>query len=163
MLRNFCLLLAFCLPAAAADDWGPAQFLVGLWTGEGTGGSSGNFSFLPDLQGSILVRKSFAEYPASAGKPAFRHDDLMIVYREEGARNLRAQYWDNEGHVVAYNVQPIARGVVFESRGVPAETRYRLSYLSLEVDRVSIRFEIAPPGKGFALYLEATAQRQAER
>ena len=34
------LLLAFilALAAAASEDWGPVQFLVGHWTGEGGGG-----------------------------------------------------------------------------------------------------------------------------
>ena len=54
------------------QDWGPAQFLVGNWTGEGggqPGQGTGAFSFSPELQGKILVRKSFAEYPAANGSP----------------------------------------------------------------------------------------------
>jgi len=27
-----------------------------------------------------MVRTSFAEYPAGGGRPASRHDDLLIIY-----------------------------------------------------------------------------------
>ena len=161
MMRQLFLLIAFCFSAPAADDWGPVQFLLGRWTAEGgPAGSAGAFSFLPDLQGKILVRKSFAEYPASAGRPALRHDDLTVIYREEGSSRLKALYWDNEGHVITYTVTSTQGGVVFRSEGAPEQTRYRLSYVTLAENRVQIRFDIAPPGKDFAPYLESRARRQ---
>ncbi len=136
---------------------------MGRWTGEGSGEpgtGSGAFSLAPDLQGKILVRKNFATYPAAAGQPAFRHDDLMIVYREEQSGELRAMYWDSEGHVIAYAVQPAADGgVTFVSGAPPTRMRYRLTYLPAGKDKIKIRFEIAPPGKDFTTYLEAAAHR----
>ena len=78
-------ILLLCPVACSADDWGAIQYLVGNWTGEGggvPGQGVGGFSFQPDLHGKILVRKSRAEYPATKDRPAFEHDDLMIVYRE---------------------------------------------------------------------------------
>jgi len=163
-MRRLVLLALLSLPAVLpAADWGPVQFLIGRWTGEGggtPGSGSGEFSLEPDLQGKILVRKNFAEYPAAAGQPAFRHDDLMVVYREEGAADWKAMYWDSEGHVIAYQVQPAADGgVTFVSDGPPSGVRYRLTYLPAGKDRVKIRFEIAPPGKDFGKYLEAAVHR----
>lgn len=146
---------------AGAQDWSPVQFLVGEWIGEGSGApgqGTGGFSFALDLQGKLLIRKSFAEYPPAAGKPAFRHDDLMVVYREEGG--LRAIYFDNEGHVIRYAVHPAQDGaVVMESEGPRTEPRYRMTYRKIDGDRLKIGFEIAPPGKEFANYIEATARR----
>jgi hypothetical protein len=82
-----CIMIAgWFVCSLLAQDWGPAQFLVGNWTGEGGGQPGqgvGAFSFSPDLQGKILVRKSFAKYPPAEGRPASRHDDLTIVYRDE--------------------------------------------------------------------------------
>lgn len=163
-MRKVAVLAALLLPAAlAAADWGPVQFLVGQWTGEGGGDpgtGSGAFTLAPDLQGKILVRKNFATYLAAAGRPAFRHDDLMIVYRDEPSSELRATYWDSEGHVIAYAVQPAAEGgVTFLSDAPPTRMRYRLTYLPAGKDKIKIRFEIAPPGKDFTTYLEAAAHR----
>jgi hypothetical protein len=145
------------------QDWGPAQFLMGNWAGEGggqPGQGSGKFSFSPDLQGKILVRKSFAEYPAADGRPAFRHDDLTVVYRDEATHELRATYYDSEQHVIPYAVKPVEGGVVFVSEGAPSSTRFRMTYVSTGKDTLKIKFEIAAPGKEFATYLEAAAHRE---
>jgi hypothetical protein len=148
------------------QDWGPAQFLVGNWKGEGNGQrgqSVGAFSFAPDLQGKILVRKSFAEYPQAGGRPASRHEDLMIVYREESSHALRATYFDSEEHVIQYLVELIEKGVVFVSEGAPSGPRFRLTYASIDKDTLKIKFEIAAPGKEFAPYIEASAHRDTSR
>src|ERR1035437_2254222 len=66
--------LRFASPADKPEGWGPVQSLVGDWTGEGGGGpgqGSGTFSFKPDLQGKILVRRNRAEYPATKERAAF--------------------------------------------------------------------------------------------
>jgi len=157
--------ICFLLPIrVTAQDWGPLQFLLGTWTTDqpSTGGraqGTGSFSFSPDLQGKVLVRKSFAEYPPENGKPAYRHDDLMIVYHD-GDGHLHASYFDNEEHVIEYTVQPSADGVAFESQGPPGAPRYRLSYASVGADHAKLKFEIAPPGKDFATYIEATVHRE---
>jgi hypothetical protein len=160
-----CAWLLAAMPAvtpAAEPDWGPAQFLVGHWTGEGSGqpgAGTGAFSFTPDLQGTVLLRRSFAEYPAANGKPASRHDDLMVVYRGETAGALRAIYFDNEGHVIHYSGAASGAGVVFLSDGKPSEVRYRLTYTPTGKDTLKLQFEIAASGKDFTRYLEAGAHR----
>jgi hypothetical protein len=163
-MRRLWIFIALLLPATlAAEDWGPVQFLIGKWTGEGSGqpgNGSGSFSLLPELQGKILVRKSFSEYPAADGKPAARHDDLMIVYRQPGSGELRATYYDSEGHVIAYRVLPAEGGVAFVSDGPTDQMRYRLTYVTAGKDRARLKFEIASPGKDFSLYLEGTVRRE---
>lgn len=141
------------------------RFLMGEWVGEGggqPGQGSGWFSFLPDLQQKVLVRRNHSEFPAQGGRPAAVHDDLMVVWRE-GADATRAIYFDNEGHVIRYTVELAAdaRSAVFVSEP-GAGPRFRLTYRETEPGRVSLKFEIAPPDKpdAFSLYIESTARRK---
>ena len=146
-----------------AGDWGQLEFLIGQWAGQGAGqpgAGAGKFSFEPDLQGRILVRKSFADYPPTEGKPAYRHDDLLVVYRETPKGAWRAIYFDNEGHVIRYSVQAEKKRAVFTSDGRPNEERYRMTYTSTRPDQLSFRFEVGGPGKDLMPYIEAVMRRE---
>jgi len=146
-------------------QWAPLNFLIGDWVGEGggePGQGDGGFSFLPDQEGRILIRKNYANYPATKDKPAYSHTDLTVIYQEPGETRLRAIYFDNEGHTIHYTVHPSANGnsVQFVSDVSTAQPRYRLTYLKTGDDQLAIRFEIAPPGKDFSTYIEAKAHRK---
>ncbi len=140
------------------------SFLLGDWVGEGSGApgeGTGRFTFERSLAGNIVVRRSHSEYPAAEGRPATVHDDLMVLYPD--GRQIRADYFDNEGHVIHYTAAFVyATGVVvFDSDATAGQPRYRLTYTPLSKDRVSIVFEIAPPDKPgtFAPYVKGTARR----
>jgi hypothetical protein len=158
------LLAALSLLGQPAPDWSGWKFLIGEWSGEGTGTpgqGSGGFSSLPDLSGRVLIRKNRAEYPATKDKPAYSHEDLMVIYPDTPVE--RAVYFDNEGHVIHYTAEFKGPGeVVLTSEARKPEPRFRLTYTKLGPDRIGIRFEIASPGKpdAFAPYIEATAHRK---
>ena len=147
-------------------NWDGWKFLMGEWVGEGSGSpgqGEGGFTFSLDLQNRILVRKNFANYPATNNRPAFRHEDLMIVYREPGMAT-QAMYLDNEGHVIRYTVA-FARdssSVVFVSAPSNSEPRYRLTNAKEGEGKIGITFEVAPPGKpeAFQQYIKASARRK---
>jgi hypothetical protein len=152
-------------PAPASPPaWDRWAFVLGEWVGEGGGSpgqGTGRFSFSYDLERRILVRKNHNEYPASAGRPASVHDDLLIVYPEGGT--TRAVYFDNEDHVIHYTVEPSKdpKSLALVSDKVAGATRFRLVYVATAGGGLVIRFEIAPPDKpdAFATYLEGTARR----
>jgi len=149
-------------------DWQPLLWLVGDWTGTGAGDpghGSGGFSFNQDLQGHVLIRKSFSEYPATAGKPAYRHDDLMIIY--PAGKDFRAEYFDNEGHVIRYAIaiSKDASTVTFLSDKAAPGPRFRITYHENSANSLTGTFEIAPRDKpnGFTKYLEWTAEKQVTK
>jgi len=142
----------------------PLRFLVGDWpaTGGGAPGeASGGFAFESRLQDRVLVRTNHADYPAAAGRPASRHEDLMILYASD-AGAIRADYYDSEGHVIRYTGEvPAPNHLTLVSEASDHAPRFRLSYSLGEDGVLSGRFEVAPPGKpdAFAPYLSWTAKR----
>jgi hypothetical protein len=161
-------------PAARSGEnrFAGLSFLLGEWEGRGGGGpgqGSGWFSFSPDLQQMVLVRRNHSDYPAAEGRPAFSHDDLMVIYPQGEGRPLQAIYFDSENHVIRYQVRLEAAGspgrqaAVFLSDAAPAAPRFRLTYQMTGPDTLDLRFEIAPPDKpdAFAQYISASARRRA--
>lgn len=159
-------------PASGQDSspvsWTDWTFLLGEWTaGESSGvpgqASKGWFTLAPDLDGKILLRKNHAEYPAANGRPAFMHDDLMIIYREGDA--TKAFYTDSEGHAIRYavTISPDKKQIIFLSDKSATGPQYRLTYEDLHGGAVKVLFEAAPhdkPGQ-FAKYVEATVHRKS--
>jgi hypothetical protein len=160
------LLIALAAPAAAQPaappaDWKAWSALVGAeWIGEGgPAGATGAFTFAPALQGRVLERRNYASYPAAGGRPASRHDDYMIVYQQGAA--TRADYYDNEGHVIRYvvTVDPGKR-YQFLSEPAAGQPRFRLTYTIDKPGALALVFEIAPPGSDtFKPYITARAHQ----
>ena len=169
------ILIGFLLPlvlipaglaAPQGDAWEPFEFLIGTWTGEGGGGpgeGTGGFSFQYELDGKVLVRKNRAEYPKTKDRPAASHEDLMIIYHESPGGPFRAEYFDTEGHVIHYaiNFSKDHDRIEFLSDAGAPGPRYRLTNRRTGKDSISIKFEIAPPGKpdAFTTYIEAKARK----
>lgn len=172
---RMCLTVALVLCTARiavaqtnAPNWTPFSWLVGDWIGEGAaadrGQGSGGFSFTLDLQKNILVRKNWADYPATNDHAAFRHDDLMITYQESAKDPVQAVFFDSERHVIHYVASVSADGntIQFTSEAQTSSPRYRLTYMKTGDKTLTLKFEIAPAGKpdAFATYIEAKASRK---
>ena len=160
----------FCVQAQAQQsyskpDWSAFQFLLGEWTGEGSGDpgqGNGIFTFSLDLQDHILIRRNQSDYPETTTHAAFSHNDLMVIYQAPG-QSVHAIYFDNEGHTIQYNtnISDNGKSITFTSDSLPAVPRFQLTYTSLSDDSLRITFEIAPPAKpsNFSKYLEGRAHR----
>jgi hypothetical protein len=147
--------------------WKAMQALIGQWDGDlgGQPGQAmgGSFTITPDLQGHALVRRSFAEFPATKDRPAFRHDDLTIVYQGAAGSVPRATYFDSEGHVIEYSVSVASGGSRIEwlSAVRPSEPRFRFTYVFTSPTAMKVRFEIAPPGQpdNFTTHVEGSVHK----
>jgi hypothetical protein len=142
------LLVGSAAQAAAPTELQPLAFLIGEWasSGEGQPGvGTGTAVFSPSLQDRVILRTSFADYPATDNRPASRHDDLMVIYAVAGG--VRANYFDSEGHVIRYSVEsPAAGQAVFLSDAEQGAFRFRLTYQLVGDDQLDGTFEIAAPG-----------------
>ncbi len=161
-----CLLLTGFQVAMSqsAPDWSKFQHLTGHWVGEGNGQpgqGTGGFSFQADLDGNILVRKSHTEFPATSARPAFTHDDLMVIYPDYSGVPSKAIYWDNEKHTIEYAVSFTEKAIVFTSAASPHVPRFRLSYETIDANTINVKFEMAQPGspEDFKMYLEGKSKK----
>jgi hypothetical protein len=163
--RLVLLLALLAFPSASAragapDPWARLRFLLGEWRGEGEGdpgAGTGGSTFALELDGKILVRHNRADYPATATRPAMQHRDLLVVWPGDADSLLHASYFDNEGHVIQYDVLAPGGRAVLESGG--AGPRFRLTYEARPDGGLVTEFFTAPPGGGFTRYLTGTLRR----
>jgi hypothetical protein len=170
-MKTIIFTLLICAPALCAQDasapsndaaeqWKSLQFLVGTWEAKTLGGSAGaagngTYTFQFELKNHILSRRTNSidcEGPADFN---CEHTDLLYVYPDIPGGPLKAVFFDNEGHVIHYDVTvPKAMSVVFVSDSTRKGPQYRLSY-RLNGRELSGKFEIRMPGgEAFKTYLE---------
>lgn len=156
--------IAFAQPPAAPADtaagWQKLRFLIGTWEARaqrGTAGASSNgtYSFGLELRNHVLVRHS-----ASAGCKGpqdfdCEHGDLLYVYQPAPGQPLKAIYFDNEGHVIQYDVAaPEPDTAIFLSPASVPGPQFRLVY-ELKGGVMTGKFQIRVPGQTeFRSYLE---------
>jgi hypothetical protein len=153
--------------SAAPAELEPFAFLIGEWPASGAGqpgAATGAATFTRGVQDKVIVRTSYADYPAAGDKPASRHDDLMVIYAAPGG-GARADYYDSEGHVIRYAVQSPAPGqAIFLSDAAGGGPRFRLGYTLTAPDVLKGEFAIAPPGtpEAFKPYLTWESHKKGE-
>ena len=150
------------LRAQENNAWKKLDFLLGQWTGIAgekdteLGAGQGSFSFQPELNRKIIVRRNNASYASGV-----QHDDLMVIYLDSPAAPPRAMYFDTEGHVIRYNLSfPSSNRVVFESDGTQPGPKYRLTYW-LEGGSLQGRFETAASSSEYKTYLSWSSKKRS--
>ncbi len=145
---------------SSTDPWESLRFLIGRWEAKTQGGSagassSGTYTFQLELRDHVLARH--ADSGPCKGPAGFdcEHGDLLYVYRDSPGQRYKAIYFDNEGHVIHYEVSTPAPGTaVFVSDGSQPGPRFRLVY-ELRGTVMFGKFEMRVPGQTeFRPYLE---------
>ena len=156
--------VAACLRAQTAgpkaDPLETLRFLEGTWEAKTAGTTkgpavAGTYFFRKELDGHILARHSKT---ASCTGPAdfdCDHGDLFYVYSDGHGQPLKAIYFDNEGHVIHYNVSEASpTKVEFLSDAAIPGPRFRLIY-ELNNAIMSGKFQTRMPGQtDWKSYLE---------
>jgi hypothetical protein len=163
------LSLAQCHQALSAptDPWKALGFLEGTWDAHAQGGSAkaqsrGTYTFKPELKHHVLVRSSGA-YAACRGPKSFdcEHSDVLYVYQEAEDQPLKAIYFDNEGHVIHYDVStPDSTTAMFISKPSQTGPQFRLVY-ELKDAVMSGKFQMRMAGQAeWKSYLEWTGAKK---
>ncbi|MFH0761636.1 MAG: hypothetical protein V2A67_09060 [Bacteroidota bacterium] len=145
-------------------NWDSFKHLFGEWVGEGNGQPGqgiGSFTFATELEGNILTRRSHTAFPATADRPAFVHDDFMVIYPDYSGVPSKAIYWDNEHHTIEYAVSFSDKAVVFTSAAMQNMPRFRLTYETIDAQTINVKFEMSNPQTPdeFRLYLEGKSMK----
>lgn len=151
---------------ARSDPWAGLRFMIGSWDAKTTGGmaqaqAAGSYAFRLELRDHILARHSATAACDSEDLIDCRHSDLLYLYFDGPGQTLKAIYFDNEGHVIHYDVStPKAGTVVLLSEGAQPGPQYRLSYELLD-GVMTGKFELKMPGQTeFMSYLEWSGKRR---
>jgi hypothetical protein len=157
------------IPAQApvkVDPWTGLRFLIGSWAAKTTGGvaqaqASAGYSFRLELRDHVLARHSRSGACMAPDDFDCQHSDLLYIYPAVNGQTLEAIYFDNEGHVIRYDIStPKAGAAVFLSDASQPGPQYRLSY-ELAEGALNGKFELKMPGQtDFMSYLEWSGKRR---
>lgn len=143
----------------AADPFQALRFLEQNWEANtgGVGGikATGTYAFRRELGGHVLARHSTGD-AACKGPANFdcEHGDILYVFQDAPGQ-LKAIYFDNEGHVIHYDVStPSSTSVVFLSEASRPGPQFRLTY-ELKNSVLFGKFQSRMPGDSeWKSYLE---------
>jgi hypothetical protein len=95
--------------------WKPLEFLVGTWEAKTQGGKSGAavsgaWSFPLELRDHVLARHSGNSDCKGPADFDGDHGDILYIYPDAPPMSYKAIYFDNEGHVIHYDVSTPASG-----------------------------------------------------
>lgn len=142
--------------------WSPVNYFVGTWRGEG-GGEPGigkyERSYQPILNGNFIEIKNKSTYQPTEKNPAGEvHEDLgYFIYDKERKtfllRQLHVESFAND--YVLENISKDKKTLVFVTEAIiniPKGWRAKETYQVLNDNEFEERFELAEPGKEFAVY-----------
>jgi hypothetical protein len=147
------------------DPFQALSFLEGTWDAKTNGSSGvqsiGEYSFELQLQKHVLSRQSVSK-GSCKGPDSFdcNHSDMLYIYPSGADGALQAIYFDNEGHVIKYQVStPTPTTALFQSDSSLPGPQFQLVY-ERRGDTMSGKFQMRMPGQGeWKSYLEWSGQK----
>lgn len=151
--------------------WLPVSYFNGEWAGEGKGKPGiGKYerSYKWALSKRFIEITNKSTYPPSAAdkNKGEVHEDHGFISYDNSRKSFILRQFHIEGFVNQYKLESISadkKTFVFVSEAIeniPAGYRARETYKIVDRDNFIETFEIAEPGKDFALYSEARLKRK---
>lgn len=156
---------ALAQSAPSKDAFQRLAFLQGTWEAktEVPAGvnSNGKYSFALELKNHVMARHTVS-VESCKGPDSYdcEHSDLLYIY-PEGDVTLHAIYFDNEGHVIKYDVStPGPATAVFLSDSSQPGPQFRLVY-ERKADTMFGKFQMRMPGQSeWKSYLEWSGEKE---
>jgi hypothetical protein len=156
------------LPAGAPAEEAPAgldqlSFLVGTWRGTSTGEpGNGSVSRVCEriLNDRFVECRSTVIYPPQEKNPKGEtHVERAIYSFDKKAKKLRLRQFHGEGFVNSYVEAAPLTFETNEIENIPPGWRARETYKPVSPDVLEETFELAMPGKEFAVYSGSKLER----
>jgi len=159
-------------PAVRSDPFAPLRFFVGAWRGEqngepGHGTAERTYSFV--LKDRFVQVNNTSTYPPQEkNRTGETHHDMGMIGYDKARKKFVFRQFHVEGFVNTYVQEDSgdAKKIVFVSESIENIAlgwRARETYLILNENEFIERFELAEPGKDFALYSEAHLKRTRQQ
>ncbi len=151
------------------DVWSPVKYFVGTWKGTGKGDpgiSTVERSYQQILNGKFIQINHKSIYaPQEKNPKGETHEDIGYLSYDRGRKAFILRQFHVEGFVNQFKGEISEDGklMVFTSESIeniPAGYRARETYKILNKNEFTETFEIAEPGKDFAVYSENHFKRQ---
>jgi hypothetical protein len=155
-------------PQTAATDLSALKFFIGKWEGtaEGQPGKgTATREYVSGLRSRIIQATHRGEYPPQPANPKGEvHEDTGIYSVDRAAKTLRFRQFHVEGFVIHYVLEPQTKPdtFIFTSEAIeniPKGYRSRETLVVLGPDEFEEIFEMADPGKDFAVYSRTRFKR----
>lgn len=175
MRKAFLLILLIPIIGMAQEGrkertWDPFMFFIGTWKGTGKGepgNSEVERQYQLILNGKYIQASHKSVYAPQEKNPKGEiHEDLGFLSFDRGRKQYVFRQFHTEGFVNQYRSESISEDgkvIVFISEGIeniPAGWRARETYKLLNADEFTETFELAEPGKEFAIYSQNHFKRQ---
>jgi hypothetical protein len=152
---------------SASDVWVNMRFFNGRWEGTATG-ESGNgtvsrtYEFVLGIK-FMQVRNKSTYSPQERNPKGEVHEDWGMFSYDSSRKKFVLRQFHGEGFVNQYVAQSQDRQeIIFLSEAIenmPRGYRARETYRILNADEFVERFEVAEPGRDFAIYSETKFRR----
>ena len=150
----------------AQNQWDALSFLEGTWDGATKAQASGvhangTYIFRKEMGGHVLARHTSAAGCKGPADFNCEHSDLLYIYQDTRDQPLKAIYFDNEGHVIHYNIATTSDSALLISDDPGPQ--FRLTY-ELKEGVMSGKFQMKPPRQAeFKSYLEWSGGKSSSR
>ncbi|MBA4408119.1 MAG: hypothetical protein C0397_01690 [Odoribacter sp.] len=171
-LLIICILFPFALAGqntVKVDPWIPFKSFIGEWTvqggGEpGTGTYERSYRFI--LNNKFIEVRNKSIYPPSASNAKGEvHEDLGYMSYDRALKKFRLRQFHIEGFVNEYlldSISPDQKMMVFVTESIeniPSGWKAKETYRVLSENELEETFELAEPGKDYAVYSKVLLKR----